>query len=58
MASQPLQAGVEDMLCDFDNTDSNDIPLLQLHLGFARGACLLAANSLFSCVNAHGSDKG
>ncbi|CAH8311311.1 unnamed protein product [Eruca vesicaria subsp. sativa] len=50
------QAGVEDRLRDFDDIDSNDIPLLQLDLGFARSTCVLAANSLFSCGNAHGSD--
>ncbi|KAF3588300.1 hypothetical protein F2Q69_00026241 [Brassica cretica] len=57
MSRQLLQTGVQDSLCDFDNSCSNDIPLLQLDLGPYRGGRILAANSLLPGGDAHLAEK-
>ena len=57
MSHQLLQTGVEDNLCDFLNSYSNDIPLLQRGLGPYRGSRILAANSLLPSGDAHLAEK-
>ena len=57
MSHQLLQIGLEVNLCDFDNSCSNDIPLLQRDLGPYRSTHILAANSLLPSGDAHLAEK-